>query len=297
MQQNTRLGFFLAAGAYVSWGITPLFWKLIQTIPVFEITLHRIVWAFSFLFFILILKGKTRSLINLLRNPITGSLIALNALLIASNWFIYVYAINTGHVVEASLGYFINPLLSILFGVILFRERPSKNQLFAITLAIIGVAILILKSGVVPWIALILATTFATYGLIRKKMAVDTLTANTGEVIIMLPFALYFFFGPAAISQHALNYSFTSQVLLVIGGAVTAIPLLLFAESTKHLRLGTVGFLQYISPTLQFALGVFIFHEPFGVERLIAFSIIWLGLGLYTYDKLAYLPVDKKQKS
>jgi chloramphenicol-sensitive protein RarD len=274
-------GVWYALGAFITWGLFPIYWKLLAGVPALQLLGHRIVWSFLLLLGI-ILAGRQ---IILLRDKLTRRILliySVAAVLIAINWLMYVWAVGAGYIVETSLGYFINPLLSVLLGVLFLGERLRPFQWLPIGLAAAGVLYLTLAYGSLPWIALTLAITFGFYGLVKKMAPLGSLhglTLETGILFVpALGFLLYSEFTGKGAFLHA---SPLIDVMLVGTGLVTVAPLLLFASAVQRIPLTTLGVLQYVNPTMQFLLGVVIFKEPFDQHRLIGFCAVWAGLILY----------------
>lgn len=282
-----KKGMLASIGAYLLWGILPVYWKLLQTVPAGEILLHRMVWSLVLLLLLLSLKKQWRWLLQVRQNKrILLSFIG-SALLLSLNWYTYIFAVNSGHIVEASLGYFINPLLNVLLGVFLLREHLRRRQWLAIVIAGVGVLYLTLQYGRLPWIALTLAFTFALYGLLRKTAALGSLTGLSLEMMILfLPAVSALFYLEYTGIAHFGNDGTAVNILLVFTGLATTLPLLLFAYGAQRIMLSTIGILQYIAPTLQFLLGVFIYRETFTTTRLIGFGCVWTALIIYTFDGL-----------
>lgn len=280
-------GILYGIAAYLLWGIFPIYWKLISNVAPFEILLNRIVWSFVFLLIILYLQ-RNWSWIKLLRSNRKLRLVSiLAALLLAVNWFTYIWGVNNGFIVETSLGYFINPLVSVLLGVVVLRERLRPLQITAVLIAGLGVLYLTIGYNSLPWIALVLAFTFGFYGLIKKQTPLGSVVSLSTEMTVL--------FLPALIGLFATHFSghstaqgsdFRTYFLLVASGIVTTVPLILFALAAHKIPLTTIGFLQYIAPTMQFLIGVFIYNEDFGTVRIIGFSIIWFALCIYTFDNI-----------
>ncbi len=269
--------------SFFIWGLLPTYWKLLKDhVSPFEILLHRIIWSFIFLIFInLIIKSK--KIFNYLKDRKTRYALLTSGLLIGINWFLYIYAINTDRVVESSLGYYINPLISVLFGLIFLRERLDKFQWLALFLAFTGVLILTIKYGKLPWISLMLASSFALYGLMKKIFKYDSLSGITIETLFLFPFALMFLIKDYIYMNHNFfNRPFVIYFLLLFAGVVTVLPLLFFAMGTKRIPLSNVGFIQYTSPTLMLLQGIFIYKESFSLTHLTSFCFIWLALIIYT---------------
>jgi chloramphenicol-sensitive protein RarD len=248
---------------------------------------HRIVWCCLLVFAWLAVRGELAAVRAALANPASRLRLAASAILISVNWLIYVWAVNNGHVVDASLGYFINPLLNIVLGVYLLGERLNRAQWSAVSLAAIGVVYLAVVVGRPPWIALSLAASFGLYGLIRKIVSVDAVPGLATETLLLSPFALGFLIWAGQDGTGALGHSSAGVNALLVGsGLVTALPLALFAYGARLIPLSSVGLLQYIGPTLQFLIGVFVFHEPFPRARAIGFMLIWAALAIYAADSL-----------
>lgn len=276
-------GVLAAIGAYVSWGILPIYWKAIRAVPALEILCHRTVWSLLFVLLLLVITRHWSWVATSLRRPRTLLLFLASACLLAANWYTYIWAVNAGHIVDSSLGYFINPLVSVLLGVLFLGERLRPWQGVAVAIAAVGVLYLTVGLGAFPWIGLLLAGTFGLYGLLRKIAPLGSLEGLTLETALLsLPALVYLLLldraGTGAFGHPNLAISF----LLAGAGVVTAFPLLLFASAARHVTLATVGILQYIAPTLQFLLGVLVYGEPFSPGRLAGFAIIWLALAIYT---------------
>jgi chloramphenicol-sensitive protein RarD len=280
-------GLAAAIGAFTIWGVLPLYLKPLAALPALEIMSHRIVWCCVLVFLWLAARGELGAVRAALTDAHLRLRLVASAALISVNWLIYVWAIGNGHVIDASLGYFINPLLSIVLGVFVLGERLNGAQKFAVTLAAVGVLYLAVVTGRPPWIALSLAASFGLYGLIRKVVRVDAVPGLATETLLLAPFALAYLWwleqqGTAAF-LHAPTHV---DVLLVASGLVTALPLALFAYGARRIPLSTVGLVQYIGPTLQFLLGVWVFHEAFDLQRGIGFVFIWTALAVYAGNGL-----------
>lgn len=277
-----RTGMIFAAASYVMWGLFPVYFKALQGIPPMEILLHRMVWSLVFLMLVLAWRRQWDWIRQVLRRPRVLAGFTASALLLAGNWFIYIWAVNNDRVVDASLGYFINPLVNVLLGFLLLRERLRPGQWGAVALAAGGVAWLTWQGGAVPWIALMLAGSFASYGLLRKTAALGALEGLSLETLLLFPLALGYL-GWLTLSGHNafLSAPVSTQWLLAAAGPITAIPLLLFAAGARRIPFSTLGLLQYIGPTLQLLLGVWLYHEPFSGARLVGFALIWAALAVY----------------
>jgi chloramphenicol-sensitive protein RarD len=286
-----RTGILSAASAFLCWGLFPLYFHALGEVPSLQILAHRMVWSLLFLLIVLALR-KQWAWLNLLRQPrVFGSFVA-SALLLSVNWLIYIWAVNNGHVIEASLGYFINPLVNISLGYLILKERLRRAQWMAIGVAALGVAWLTWQAGTVPWIALALAFSFGGYGLMRKTAALGALEGLSFETMVLFPIAAAYVVWLTVHGQNVFltTDSNTTRLLLLAAGPTTAIPLLLFASGARQIPLSVLGLLQYLSPTLQFLLGVWIFHETFSAERLVGFLLIWLALALFAAEGLLRRP-------
>jgi chloramphenicol-sensitive protein RarD len=278
------LGLLFGVSAYVMWGLFPLYWPLLEPANPWEIVSHRAVWTLVFCLAVLALSRQLRSTLAILRNPKTLLGLCATTVLISINWITYIWATNNGHVVEAALGYYINPLIIIAFGVILLREKMRPLQWLAVAIAAIGVGILTFDYGRLPWVAISLALSWGTYGLVKKKLGLGALDGLAIETLIsLIPYGFYLLYlGHQGTGQfgHAPLLTF----LLISAGAVTAIPLLLFNGSTTRLPYSTIGLLQYITPTIQFSIGVWLRHEDMPTARWIGFIVIWFALAALGTD-------------
>ncbi|MCW5580885.1 MAG: EamA family transporter RarD [Luteimonas sp.] len=285
--QIDRRGLWIAIGAFVIWGLMPLYWHLLKAVPSLQIVLHRALWCAVLVATWLTLREGRGWLRAVVAQPRLAGMLALSGALIGFNWSLYVWAVNSGHVVETSLGYFINPLLNVVIGVLLLRERLSPAQWTAVALATGGVLWLTFHYGRFPWIALCLAGSFALYGLIRKLAAVEAVRGLGVENMFMFApalLALLWFELRGDGGFFSLRWGGWTDALLVLGGALTAIPLIFFAYAVRRVPLSVVGLLQYIAPTLQLLLGVFFFGEAFGRDRAVGFGFIWIGLVVFAID-------------
>jgi chloramphenicol-sensitive protein RarD len=280
-----RAGFLFGVGAYLCWGVMPLYFKLIAQVDAVEIVAHRILWS---LIFLAILASLWRRWPAIREAAATGRVLTtllVTSLLIAVNWLVYVYAVVSGHVLEGSLGYYLNPLVNVLLGVVLLKERLSIAQGVAVALAAAGVAVLAAGAGSGLWISLTLAVSFASYGFLRKIAPVDSLEGLSIETAILAPVALgWLLWLQADGAGGFLHFGLGIDLLLVLGGAVTSIPLLLFTAAARRLPYSTLGFLQYIAPSLQFLLAVLAFGEPLTRAHMICFGAIWTALLIFTLD-------------
>jgi chloramphenicol-sensitive protein RarD len=280
-----RAGAFYAALAFLIWGLFPLYWKPLSAVPALEVVAHRTAWGFLTVAAWIAFRRRWPAVRAVVRRPRTMLLLASTAALIALNWLLYIWAVINNHVIQASLGYFINPLVNVLLGVLVLRERLSRAQGVAVTLAAAGVAILTFGYGQFPWIALALALTFGLYGLARKTVAADAVTGLLVETGILTPLAAGYLIVLALRGTGALGgANFTTNTLLVLAGGVTAVPLVMFTLGARRLPLSTVGLFQYISPTCQFLLGVLLYRETFTRAHAVSFAMIWTGLAILAWD-------------
>jgi chloramphenicol-sensitive protein RarD len=283
----TSKGFTAAAVAFAMWGVFPLYFHPLHQLSPFQVIAHRVVWSCGFVLVWTAMRGELPTLRATLANRSAVWRLAVSATLITINWVVYVWAVMNGHVVESSLGYFINPLVNVLLGVAVLSERLTRAQWTAVALAATGVAYLTLVAGSPPWISLTLAFSFGTYGLIRKVVKVEALPGLATETLVLLPFAAAYLLWCESAGTGALGHAGPAITLLLIGsGPLTAIALFLFAFGARQLPYSTVGVLQYIAPTLQLACGVFAFHERFGRTRAIGFALIWAALLIYAGEGL-----------
>ncbi|TFW32694.1 EamA family transporter RarD [Massilia horti] len=282
-----RTGVLFSALAFLAWGLFPLYFHAIGEVPPLQILAHRMLWSLLFLLIVLTVRGHWGWL-NLVRKPRVLASFVASAFLLSANWLVYIWSVNNGHVIESSLGYFINPLVNIMFGYVLLKERLRPVQWFAIGVAALGVAWLTWQAGTVPWIALTLAATFGGYALLRKTAALGALEGLSFETMVLFPIAAIYVGWLTLHGENAfLNTpSNMTRLLLVAAGPITAVPLLLFAAGARRIPLSVLGLLQYLSPTMQFLLGVWLFHEAFTAERLVGFALIWAALALFAGEGL-----------
>ena len=283
--KQTRLGVMLALAAYFIWGIAPAYFKLIDYVPADEILTHRVIWSFFFMVALISFSHQWPQVKKLLQTPHKVLLLALSAVLIGGNWLLFIWSVNNHHMLEASLGYFINPLVNIVLGMIFLGERFRRMQWLAVMLAACGVLVQLWTFGSLPVIGLGLAFSFAFYGLVRKKIAVDAQTGMLFETLWLLPVAAIYLFGIAdSPTSHMGKNSWSLNVLLMAAGVVTTIPLLCFTGAATRLRLSTLGFFQYIGPTLMFLLAVMFYGEVPGADKMLTFAFIWVALAVFIVD-------------
>lgn len=281
-------GVIYGASAYVTWGIIPIFWKFLEQVGdvgAVEIVVHRIVWTLIFAVAALAAWSRLPKLWAALRNPKTVLALAASALLIAVNWGLFIWAVTADRIIDTSLGYYINPLVSFMLGVVWLGERLTKVQLIAVGLAVLGVVNQTVAVGYLPWVSLALAVSFGIYGLIRKTVPVESLEGLTVEALLLAPLSLGYIFYLAAKGDGAfLHQGFGLDLLLILAGPLTAIPLLLFAAGARLVRLSTMGFLQYLAPSISLLIAVFLYNEPFTQAHAVTFTLIWSALALVTWE-------------
>ena len=281
--RDSPAGLAFAVSAYLMWGGLPLYMKLLDHVPAAEVVAHRVVWSVPIAMLVLVALGRTSDLLTALASPRTLAMGVLTAALISLNWGIYVWAIGSGHALDAALGYYINPLFSMALGIVFLGERPSRSQIVAIVLAIGAVVIITLAAGTMPWVAIGLFVSWGFYALCKKQLPVGPNQGFLLEVLILLlPALAYIAWLSLQQRGHFLTLSWYDSMLLLGCGAVTAIPLMLYANGAKRLRLTTIAVLQYIAPTMIFLCAVLVFDEPLGQARMIAFPMIWAALVIYS---------------
>ncbi|WP_406708289.1 EamA family transporter RarD [Vibrio gangliei] len=283
--KRTQQGVLLAVLAYVMWGIAPIYFKALGDVPPFEILCHRVIWSFVFLAALLYLTKGWPTVKATLKNKTKLLYLLVTSVTIGANWLVFIWAISIGHMLDASLGYYINPLFNVVLGMLFLNEKLRKLQWLAVALATIGVVVQLVVFGSVPIIAMLLAFTFGMYGLLRKKVNLDAFTGLFIETLVLLPIAfLYLFAFADTATSHLGNNSWLLNVLLISAGIVTTLPLLCFAGAAVRLRLATLGFIQYIGPSLMFILAVFVYGEAFSNDKIVTFACIWAALIVFTWD-------------
>ena len=291
MDKNYRQGIMYGLGAYCLWGILPIYWKLLQHVPALEILANRFIWSAVFVFFLLLVTGKFKVFLSettaVFSKFKTGTAMLAAAVTISFNWGIFIWAVEAGRIVESSMGYYINPLVSVLFGMVFLREKLDKLQWTAVICAVIGIAIMLVKNGSLPWVSVSLAFTFALYGLLKKIIPVSAMTSIMLETLLIMPVAVgyLYFLSTSGDCTYQLGDLLTISVLIG-AGAVTATPLLLFTSCAKLLPLKIVSFMQYLSPTISLFLGIFVYGEVFTSTHMLSFSCIWLGLLFFTWSQI-----------
>jgi chloramphenicol-sensitive protein RarD len=291
-----KKGVLFAVGAYVIWGLFPAYWKLLQHVTALQLIAHRILWSFVLLFLFILISKQRKEFFVAIKQPRVFWIYLISGILIAGNWLVYVWAVNAGFIVETSLGYFINPLLSVLLGVVLLRERLRLFQWVPIGLAAAGVLYLTIIYGKLPWIALSLAFTFGIYGLVKKLAPLNALHGLTFETGLVIIPAIGFLLVAEFNSEGAfLHTGLVSDLLMIGAGIATSVPLLLFSSAAQTIPLSLVGILQYIAPTLQFLLGVLVYGEPFTQSQGVGFGLVWLALIIYTIEGIKFRNSSVKQ--
>jgi chloramphenicol-sensitive protein RarD len=280
-----RTGIIHAASAYVIWGIIPIYWKQITEADAAEIVAHRIVWTLAFTLLLLQFSGRLGQLVSALRDLRAFAALVVSSILIALNWGIFIWAVMSDRIIETSLGYYINPLVSFLLGVVFLKERLTGVQKLAVGLAALAVANQTWALGYLPWVSLVLAASFGVYGLIRKTVNVESIEGLTVETIVLVPISIFylsFLYSSGALSFG--HHGIVNDVLLVLAGPLTAIPLLLFASGARRIPLFMIGFLQYLAPTISLSLAVFLYDETFTAAHSVTFALIWIALALVSFD-------------
>lgn len=283
--QSTQKGFILALATFIMWGVFPIFFKFIEGIAATEVLAHRIIWSALILLVILIITKRLNSVKRIAKIKKVTLTLAITGALIASNWGVFIYAINQNEILATSLGYFINPLFSILLGAIILKEELSSALKLSIFIVFIAIGVQIYAIGNLPLISIILPLSFALYGLLRKRLGVRTFEGLFIETIILTPFALLYLLYLAINNSSEFGINFNG-IMLFLSGFVTILPLLTFNASTKYLKLSTIGFLQYISPTLSMIIAVFIYNETLDFYKIISFALIWISLAIATISNL-----------
>lgn len=292
---RSRQGVFFAIAAYTMWGIAPVYFKWLESVPALEILSHRIIWSFILVLALILVLRRGGRLKPVLQNKKQMLRLALATCLLGGNWFLFIWAINNDHILDASLGYYINPLLNVAIGMAFFGERMRNMQLVAIALAVTGVLIQVISFGSVPWVALALACSFAIYGAIRKRLPIDSMTGLWLETLILLPAVLIYmvFFASSSAADMTQN-TWQINTLLIAAGVVTTAPLLCFTAAAQRIRYSTLGFFQYIGPSMMFILAVWVYGEPLAADKLVTFGIIWLALAIYSVDTLLFQQRSKR---
>ncbi len=281
---EVKKGVLAMVVACIVWGLSPLYYKLLVSVPPIELLSHRTIWSLVLFALVLFIQGRLRGALGVLGNRNIMVTLFIAALMIAFNWFVFIYSIQINRATESSLGYFIFPLVSVIFGVVLFREKLGRAQMFAVMLAAVAVLILTYGFGQVPWIALSVSVSFGIYGVIKKSLSIPAIVTVTLEVLLLSPIALMILYlHHASDSGGQFGQSLSVSLLLILSGPMTATPLILFSYATRRVALATVGILQYINPSLQFLCATVLFLEPLSLWHAIAFPLIWAALALYSW--------------
>lgn len=291
MEKNYKMGIFYGLGAYLLWGVLPVYWKLLQQVEAMEILASRFLWSAVFVFVLLLISGQLKVFVQetkaIFSTWKTSICMLLAAIMISFNWGIFIWAVEDGHIVETSMGYYINPLMNVLFGVAFLHERLDKLQSAAVACAAVGIGVIVVQNGSLPWVSITLPLTFALYALLKKIIVAQALTSIMLETLLISPLAAGYLY---YLSKHGGNVyqscDTTTLLLLAGAGVATATPLLLFTACARKLPLKLVGFLQYIAPSISLLLGVFIYGEPFTTTIATAFGCIWVGLALFIWSQV-----------
>jgi len=289
MQKATLTGVGAASTAYLIWGLSPVYWKLLAVVPAFEILMHRMIWSFVFLLPLIFFTGRRTAFWKAVMSPRVMLILLATTLLVGFNWFLFIWAINSEHILQTSLGYYINPLVNVLLGMIFLRERLRRVQMIALFLAAFAVGLMTVRYGQFPWVSLALAFSFAFYGLIRKIAPVGALVGLTIETMVLsIPAVGYLVYIDTLGKGAFLRISAGMDALLMGAALVTALPLLLFTVGARRLHLSTIGFLQYIAPSCTFLLAILVYGEPLVQGQLLTFILIWTALILFSADSVIY---------
>ena len=293
-RSDTIWGVVYAASAFLIWGISPIYWKALRTVPALEIALHRMVWSFFFLVPLIVIMRRWHEFVDVYKNRRTLLILLVTALIIGGNWLLYIWAVNNDYLLQASLGYYINPLVNVVLGMVFLKERLRSTQMLSVLLALAGVVYLTISYGEFPWIALMLALSFGFYGLIRKVAPVGAVVGLTVETLLLsIPALIYLFYLDSRGAGTIFRVSPKLSLLLIGCALVTAIPLLFFTLGARRLYLSTLGLLQYIAPSGMFILAVFLFGEPFSSAQVVTFIFIWTALAIYSTDSVRYYRIRR----
>lgn len=296
MPQNNeyKQGLIFAFSAYIMWGLAPLYFKMLVDIAPLDIVLQRVVWSFAFILIIIGVSRRMSNVLVVLKQPKKVGLLVVTSALIGGNWLVFIWAVNTGHMLDASLGYYINPILNVVLGVIFLSEKLRKMQWFAVAIAVFAVLIELVAFGSVPWISLVLASSFGCYGLLRKKIAADALSGLFIETLILMPVALGYLFFVDSHSLELINGDVSFSLLIIASGVVTTLPLLAFSAAAIRIPLSTLGFIQYIGPSIMMSMAVMMYGESLSASKVATFAFIWLALIVYTFDGIKHSKKNKR---
>lgn len=285
---ESRLGMIYALCAFTFWGLIPIYFKQVSTVGAFEVLVHRVIWSVVVLVILIIVTKQVNIVKDLFKSLKQLKYLILSSFLVSSNWLIFIWAVSNNQIMETSLGYYINPLVSVILGYIFFSERMNKKQYVAIFIATLAVLYQIVSLGEIPLVSLSLAFSFALYGFVRKKIAVPSIPGLFVETIVILPFALaYFYYLAQTNSSFFLGDDSYITLMLSLGGIITVIPLLLFNGAATRMKLTTLGFFQYIGPSIAFCIAIFVYDEPMNTDKLISFILIWIALVIFSWDAIA----------
>ena len=296
-QQQSRVGLGFGLSAFFLWGLLPFFMKAVAHIDVLEVLAHRVIWSIPVALVVLLITRRTADIFAVFKDRRKLLMMMLSAGFISINWGTYVWAIGADRTIEAALGYYINPLISVAMGTMFLGEKMTRLQVVAIAFASVAVIILTFASGALPWVAIVVSLSFAAYGFIRKTVDIGPTQGFMSEVLILSVIAIPYAIWLAQTGEAKMGGISSDTILLLACGPVTAIPLILFANGAKRLRLSTIGLMQYIVPTMIFLIGVFIFHEPFNQLQLLAFTLIWIAIGLYIWSSVQVAKLEAVSKS
>jgi chloramphenicol-sensitive protein RarD len=297
MIDSQTAGIGYAVGAFLLWGVLPLYWKTLRSVPAPEILAHRIVWSFLFMTILITRQRRWTDLKTVVAKRDKLAAVGACAVLVSINWGVYIWAVNAGHILDSSLGYYINPLLSIGLGMLVLRERLNFWQWLALIIAAAGVVVVTIQYGKVPWIALTLAVSFGLYGLVKKMANIGSEVGLTLETTILVPFALGYILWLAQKGDGAFGHSpFWVTLMLAGAGVITAIPLLWFARAAQKVPLSVVGFIQYLTPTMMLLFGLLLYHEEFNVTHLVSFGFIWCALILFSCSQTKFMQTFQPQR-
>ncbi|MCG6201387.1 EamA family transporter RarD [Psychromonas antarctica] len=282
---ETHIGFLYALGAFLTWGFAPIYFKYLAFIPVYEILAHRVIWSLIVTAIILSFLGGWQKVVRVFQSPKKLAFLFVTSLLISTNWIVFIWAINNGRMLDASLGYFINPIINVLLGVVFLNESLSRIKWIAVSLALMGVLVQVQQLGELPWVSLVLPLSFAFYGLLRKKIKIEALTGLFIETLLIFPVALYYMLYVAQTeSANMLGNSWSLNGWLMFAGVVTALPLIFFGQAALRLKLSTLGFFQYVAPSLLFMFAVVFYGEQLSLIKTVTFLFIWAGILLFVFE-------------
>ena len=294
-QREARLGVIYAIAAYTMWGFAPLYFKQLAAIPSTEVLMHRIVWSVVILCMLVIGLRQGRAVITAMKSARVMQILLVASILLAGNWLLFIWAIVNDRLLEASLGYYINPLINVFLGRLFLGERLRRPQQVAVVLAVLGVSYLVVAQGELPWIALVLALSFSVYGLLRKQVAVSAMPGLFIETLFLLPVALFYWWYYASSASNLVTNTWADNLWLIAAGVVTTAPLLCFTAAARRIMYSTLGFFQYIGPSLMFVAAIFLYHEPLASARLVTFGFVWTALALFSWDSWRYFRQQRRQ--